>query len=370
MKLAAQQEKALQSVRDWWSNRNRPQIYRLFGYAGTGKTFLSKVIAEELDVKVAYASFTGKAALVMQKKGCYGAKTIHSLIYMMIGEDKDGSPIFDLNPASEITNVDLVIIDEVSMVGESLAKDLLSFNKPILVLGDPEQLPPVKDAGFFTDHEPDFMLTEIHRQALDNPIIRIASDARRGVALKKGNYDDKVRILARRDYDPMAMLEIFMESDQLIVGLNKTRHVCNELIREKLGREDHMPVVGDRLVCLRNNRAKNLLNGGLWCVDQIIQSYESGIVTMLKSEDFEKPTFVRAYTHPLFFEGKEADLDWKIKKNYDEFNYSYALTCHKCQGSQFNNVTLLNESASFREDAKRWLYTGITRAEDKLTIFI
>ena len=58
------------------------------------------------------------------------------------------------------------------MVDEDLGRDLLSFGKPVLVLGDPAQLPPVKGGGFFTEAEPDVMLTEVHRQAADNPIIR------------------------------------------------------------------------------------------------------------------------------------------------------------------------------------------------------
>lgn len=365
-----EQNKAITAIREWYSNPQRQQVFRLFGAAGTGKTSLSMFIASDLGAKVAFASFTGKAALVMQKKGCVGATTIHSLIYIIEREEKDGTPVFGLNPKSRLEYVDLVIIDECSMVDEVLGSDLMSFGKPILVLGDPEQLPPVKGAGFFTNHKPDFLLREIHRQALDNPIIRISMDVRNGVKLKLGNYEDKVLIVKQSDYGPEEMLEIMMQSDQLLVGMNKTRHLCNELFREKLGYEGYMPVVNDRLVCLRNQRKKNLLNGGLWNVDNVINITENGVTMMVKSADFDVPTFAKVYTHPLFFEGRENEMDWKRKKFFDEFNYGYALTVHKAQGSQWNNVTLFNESSAFREEAKRWLYTGITRAEDKLTIFM
>jgi len=370
MILSKEQENALNDIRGWFNDPAKQQVYRLFGAAGTGKTSLAVFIANELGISVAFATFTGKAALVMQKKGCWNASTIHSLIYVVVGEEKDGTPIFDLNPASPIYSKDLIIIDECSMVDEKLGKDLLSFEKPILVLGDPEQLPPVKGAGFFTNHEPDFVLREIHRQALDNPIIRLSRDVRNGIRLKKGNYDGKVEILDKRDFDVEDMLERMMKSDQLIVGMNKTRHVCNELVREKLGREDWKPVVGDRLVCLRNNRLKKLLNGGLWSVDTVKNINEYGVSLMLKSEDFEHNVYASVYSHPLFFEGKDDKMEWKFKKRFDEFNYGYALTTHKCQGSQWKDVTLFDESHVFREDATKWLYTGITRAEEKLTIFL
>src|SRR5690606_10771529 len=90
------------------------------------------------------------------------------------------SPTFSLNRQSPVAKAKLVVIDECSMVDEELGRDLMTFGTPILVLGDPGQLPPISGGGFFTDHEPDYLLTEIHRQARDNPIIRLALDVREG----------------------------------------------------------------------------------------------------------------------------------------------------------------------------------------------
>ena len=70
------------------------------------------------------------------------------------------------------------------MVDEDLGQDLLSFGTPVLVLGDPAQLPPVKGGGFFTEAEPDIMLTEVHRQAADNPIVRMSMIDPRGRAAR------------------------------------------------------------------------------------------------------------------------------------------------------------------------------------------
>src|SRR6202451_4074659 len=136
------------------SKRGEPQVFRLFGYAGVGKTTLARHIAEGARGETAFAAFTGKAALVMRSKGCAGATTIHALIYRA-SEGAEGAPTFTLNADGPASKAGLIVIDECSMVDAELARDLLSFGKTILVLGDPFQLPPVKGAGFFTDGAPD-----------------------------------------------------------------------------------------------------------------------------------------------------------------------------------------------------------------------
>ncbi len=173
-----EQAAALDKVGLWLKRGDQP-VFRLFGYAGVGKTTLARHVAEHASGKALFAAFTGKAALVLRSKGCYGASTIHSLIYNA-DEDKNGAPRFTLNKDGMASRASLIVIDECSMVDEELGRDLLSFGKPILVLGDPAQLPPVKGGGFFTEAEPDVMLTEIHRQAADNPIIRLSQIIRTG----------------------------------------------------------------------------------------------------------------------------------------------------------------------------------------------
>src|SRR5690606_7131414 len=131
------------------------------------KSTLAVHLAQDVR-NVRYAAFTGKAALVMRKRGCKGAQTIHSLIYTLVSE-KEGEPRFVLDEESPAADADLIVIDEVSMVDEQLGRDLLSFGVKVLVLGDPFQLPPVQGAGFFTADEPDVILTEILRTAADTP---------------------------------------------------------------------------------------------------------------------------------------------------------------------------------------------------------
>src|SRR6516162_5079289 len=256
-----EQDAALKAIADWWkSGRRRTPIFRLFGYAGTGKTTLAKHIAEGIDGTVLFAAFTGKAACVMRSKGCDGASTIHSLIYKP-KEQKEENPTFELWRRAPASEAKLIIIDECSMVDAELARDLMSFNVPLLVLGDPAQLPPIQGGGFFTDAKPDAMLTEVHRQARDNPIVRLSMDIREGKSLLPGQYGD-TQVVSHADLDPKRVIR----ADQILVGRNATRRAYNMRLRERRGFTDPLPAVGDKLVCLRNNRNKGLFNGSLWTV--------------------------------------------------------------------------------------------------------
>ena len=201
---SAAQGTAIAEVRHWFETQtNQKQVFRLFGYAGSGKSTVLKFALDDLGLSphrsakdgpsvpgVVTATFTGKAALVLNRKGT-PARTIHSLIYSVIesteeevtaaarkvqeaeaaarkltGFDRTAAeagieamrqalsamkhPRFALNPQSDAADAKLIVLDEVSMVGEDMARDLMSFGKPILVLGDPGQLPPIKGEGAFT----------------------------------------------------------------------------------------------------------------------------------------------------------------------------------------------------------------------------
>lgn len=140
------QDRALSAVSAWLKAKpgrgNTPPVFRLFGYAGTGKTTLARHIADAVNGEVKFAAFTGKAALVMRNKGCDGASTIHSLIYRT-RETGDEQPSFELWDDAPASKAKLIVIDECSMVDADLGRDLMSFDCPLLVLGDPAQLPPI-----------------------------------------------------------------------------------------------------------------------------------------------------------------------------------------------------------------------------------
>ena len=359
MSWSPEQEAALKAVGDWLDAADRP-IFRLFGYAGTGKTTLARHIASHVDGDVCFAAFTGKAALVLREKGCEDASTIHSLIYRSRGSGETG-PQFVLNRQSAVANAQLIVVDECSMVDEDLGRDLLGFGTPVLVLGDPAQLPPVKGAGYFTEHPADAMLTEIHRQAKDDPIIALSALVREGGALSPGTYGES-RVVSKREIDA----ERILAADQVLVGMNKSRRAYTGRIRNLRGFRDPMPAVGEPLVCLRNDKTKGLLNGGIFNV-KALRGEEEGRLAMDVAAEGERGA-TRVSVPREFFEGREEDLPYSVRRKGDEFDYGYVLTVHKAQGSQWDDVVLFDESWAFREHRARWLYTGLTRAAKRLTV--
>ncbi len=373
MQFSPQQDEALKAV-SRWLKEGRSQVFRLFGYAGTGKTTLAKYFAEHVDGEVLFAAFTGKAAQVLRSRGATNARTIHSLIYRPRGEEavedeETGktsiAPMFSINRQSPLAKAALIIIDECSMVDEALGRDLMSFSTPILVLGDPGQLPPVSGGGFFTEQEPDFLLSEIHRQAKDNPIIQLAMDVREGKEIMRGDYG-AAQVISKSEVTQGLVLD----ADQVLVGTNRTRRRYNQRLRKLKGFSADYPQSGDKLVCLRNDPAKGLLNGSLWQVmSSSRETVKPGINLMIRPEDDDMDRgAAKIKLLKAAFEETETEIPWTTRKRYDEFDYGYALTVHKAQGSQWNNVVLFDESFAFRDSRERWLYTAITRAAETLTI--
>ena len=132
MQFSPQQDAALKAVAQWLKEGRSP-VFRLFGYAGTGKTTLARHFAEHVDGEVLFAAFTGKAAQVLRSRGAKNAKTIHSLIYRPRGEEEVSdeetgkttvSPMFSINRQSPLAKAAMIVIDECSMVDEALGRDL------------------------------------------------------------------------------------------------------------------------------------------------------------------------------------------------------------------------------------------------------
>jgi len=356
--LTQQQDAACAAVRDWFTLRQK-QVFRLFGYAGTGKTSIARLIADSIRASgnhVSFAAFTGKAASVLRDKGCHGASTIHSLIYKPV---RVGGRVEFIRADHALNGVSLVIIDECSMVGKSLGEDLASFGVPILVLGDPAQLPPVGDGGYFTNHEPDVLLTEIHRQQEGCGILDIATAVRMGERLRVGTYEESVV----RPLSELASLDL-LSFDQVIVGRNATRRNWNQRIRTRLGLTEPMPVIGDRLICLRNNRAAGIMNGEQVTVVDIKTRPGDLLVTFDHDGDIKSRS---VSTHYLM--GVTGDAPW-MGDDTLFFDYGYVVTCHKSQGSQWRRVLVVDESRMFRETAKEWLYTAVTRASEHVTVIL
>ncbi len=402
MQLSTQQAAAADAVQEWLSGvaPGLGGVFRLFGFAGSGKTTIARELSRD-GGRVRFASFTGKAASVLREKGCHGATTIHKLIYLP--QDKSGHrlrlletelrrekagtndpgavkkldrsihmerqnlkrPSFALNPDSELSDeVDLLVIDEVSMVGQKMAEDLLSFQVPILVLGDPAQLPPVGDAGYFINADPDFMLTEIHRQAAGNPIIGLATQIRKGGGIP---YTDVAGSAVRVIKKGVLSIEEVASFDQVIVGKNATRHGINAQVREFQGREPNVPEPGDKIICLRNNHELSLLNGSQWEVLAVRKNYWDRYELDLEDADGGRK-LLDVDCFPHYFERRSDEIPHYDMRQADHFDFGYAITCHKSQGSEWDSVLVIDESCVFRADAKKWLYTAVTRASKSLTV--
>ena len=417
-----QQAAAIAAIEDWFRRRTRDQqVFRLFGYAGTGKTTITRHAIGELGLEpmdrtggsggVLYAAFTGKAALVMTRKGT-PASTIHSLIYKVseatpeeiervtreLGSLRGGlramgpaersfaetqirrlelrladihQPRFILNEQSLVRDADLIVLDEVSMVGAEMASDLLAFGKPILVLGDPGQLPPIKGDGAFTDANPDVMLTDIHRQAETSAIIRLATLARQSLPIPYGEHDDFVWKMRRADIGPHQ----FLKGGQVICGRNATRLFLNTAMKQAAGFPDAYPRGrGEKIICLKNRHDLGLVNGMFLDLSDIRDESPLAFSASVRTEDGTsvpgRQWFYKGhFDDHVAYDAERLRRDWHDMRGLVESVWGYAITCHKAQGSQWENVIVYDDGLGrTAEDRARWLYTAITRAEQGLVI--
>ena len=421
--LSDMQARAIAAIRDWYENRRgEQQIFRLFGYAGTGKTTITALAIDALGFEpmtpgglggVLFAAFTGKAALVMTRKGT-PAQTIHSLIYRVseatpeeiarVTEDLASlrrdlprmgqaerdfamtriaqlelrledihQPKFLINEQSTLRDADLLVLDEVSMVGADMAHDLLAFGKPILVLGDPGQLPPIKGLGFFTEAAPDVMLTEVHRQAGDSAILRLATLAREGLPIPPGAHDDHVWKMSRHDVGPAQMLQ----GGQVICGTNATRRSLNTAMKRAAGfGADYPTGSGEKIICLKNRHDLGLINGMFLTLADVRQDPGDAFAfsAMVETEDglsiAGRQSFWRGeYADHVAFDPERGRREWQVRRGLIETSWGYAITCHKAQGSAYPTVVVFDDGfGRTAADRSRWLYTAITRAEWGLVI--
>ncbi len=376
--LTKDQENAKELIAEWFVNTD-DQVFVLSGYAGTGKTFLiDYVVREVLRLKVgeeaAFVSPTGKAAANLVKNGTV-AGTVHGLIYTREGEEYDvdeNGEIIELQALSFIKRekiderIRLIVIDEASMINETILYDLLSFKVKCLFSGDGAQLPPVNGACSLLDN-PNYTMTEIVRQAADNPIIQVATMARQGKRIPYGNYDDKVCVIGRNALVGAERKRLFLKADQILCGRNKTRNLLNEEIREYLGipKEQKLPVEGEKLICTLNDWEKpldregrfHLVNGIIGRGTEIVEGVDD-LATMHFTADFMEEGVQVPFDTGIFEKGEYSHLYGERaitltngtvvhESNYEllrrfravkeepvcRFEFAYAVTCHKAQGS-------------------------------------
>ncbi len=384
--LSPDQKNVLDKIIYWFKKeKGIKQYISLGGYAGTGKTTLIAVLREELakldkKLKVGFVAYTGKAARVLkiklkeQKVILKGdtVSTIHGLIYSPIVDEKE--VIIGWQKKEKI-ECDLIIIDEASMVDELIWSHLLSYKVPIIVVGDHGQLPPIK-GNFNLMQEPELKLEQIHRQARQNPIIGLSIQAREYGLIRAGKYSQGVRKFLPEDLEAQEemgeMLTNFNTDTLILCGYNTTRRRLNNHIRTALGFESPEPQPGDRVICLRNNQTERIFNGMLGTIIHIKKKdtswYEAEINMDGEEGNYQGLISVDQFNSelPMNFTKKRSQI-----MGGDLFDFGYALTVHKAQGSQAKRVILFEErfKQMSDDDWKRWLYTAVTRAEEELYIF-
>lgn len=338
-----------------------------------------------------FAAFSGKACDVLRRKGS-PAQTIHSLIYLPTSErseeletlraelDTDpppsdarerkilarieqlSSPKFAVRPRdrSPLTGASLLVLDECSMVSESIARDLLSFEVPILVLGDPGQLPPIEGAGYF-DSKADFTLTEIHRQAAESPVIQLAMAAREGRPLRSGAHGSSYVTSRARINESLAL-----GVSQIVCGSNKARAELNTENRKLRGFSGTFPQAGERLICLRNNAKTGVFNGQIFeTTGDAYEDPSSPSMLVIPTAEQEFRAYKLCFTKP---EALKA-MPYGKRAAADDFDFAWALTGHKSQGSQWESVMVWADQFRWDRDLyNRWLYTACTRAEERVVV--
>ena len=388
MDISADKKIILKKLINWYNKESdQKHFITLGGYAGTGKTTLIAILRKILNkqdpkLKVAFAAYTGKAARVLKtylkmadvlyKKDSVG--TIHSLIYSPIENDRHEIIGWQEKDEKDV-KADLIIIDEASMVDQRIWRDLLAYKIPIIAIGDHGQLPPVQ-GSFNLMENPELKLETIHRQAETNPIIKLSIMARKTGKIQVGNYGNGVRKLSKFDPESQEILEDYFQSfnneTMILCGYNNSRIRLNNYLRQLLGFESAEPQAGDRIICLRNNHKKGIFNGMLGTLQRISDEGEDFYNLKIDFDD-EDQSFEGLAVAKQFGATKSLNYGKEFRQltlKADLFDFAYALTVHKAQGSQASRVIVFEErfKQMSDDDWKKWLYTAVTRAEEELII--
>jgi len=415
--------------------------------SAAGKSTLVSLVAKQIELP-AFCAFTGKATSVLRRKlqtagtDTCGAQrnrrgevplsnkpfcgTIHQLIYaacecqepeVVEEEDENGKmtkrfvyPEKDENGNCVLCvgkgwhrrealdrNYGLIIVDEASMVDDTMLYDLQNYGVPILAVGDHGQLPPVSGTGSLMKN-PTLRLEKIHRQAEGNPIIALSKMIREE-GLIPDNFDggDAVRFEQLRFVEQVVRERYAGASAArlLEMGLacytNKRRLGLNDAVLRARGTKGKPPSAGEHLICLRNMKAEGgrppVANGMRGVLQSDVTSKTNRDGTESETHVLGSVAFpedgIKEHTYEMLFAqfGREKTFSSSEELARETglhsfsaagalFDYGYAMTVHKMQGSQFDDLVVCAERGSYmsNEDWRRWLYTAVTRASKKLTV--
>jgi exodeoxyribonuclease V len=381
-------------VMDW--HRSGDELLTFGGYAGTGKTTVLGLLARELtkNKRVAFCAYTGKASSVLREKlghqgiatsrgGHHHGGTIHSLMYRPVMDENE--VLIDWSKRLRL-DYDLIVVDEASMVRLGIFQHLLSYQVPILLVGDHGQLPPVNDgteADIGLMDEPDVRLDQIHRQAEGNEIITLSRFVRENGDLPLDLEDSKhVRVVdaaGARELLGKLYAKEPVENVATLVYTNWERKLWNQYARTARGISGELPVRGDQIICLRNTQGI-LFNGtrGVVETDPVDRDLWSSAKFYFPDDDLEvsgwmlkeQLTREKTFHNPIEVEEVTGFRPRPFDRTGLLLDYGYALTVHKCQGSQMKHVLFAPRVSSMMSEGEyaRWAYTGVTRATERLYV--
>jgi exodeoxyribonuclease-5 len=377
MTLTNGQEKGLKIAVERY--RHREPYTVIAGVAGAGKSTLVQFIIDALKLRekdVVYIAYTGRASLILRNKGCANAITAHKLLYRS-KEKPDGT--YEFIPRSSLDhNYKMIVLDEASMLPEEMWQLLLSHKVHVLALGDSEQLPPVQGNSTILT-KPHVVLSEVVRQALDSPIIRLSVDIREGKWIEYGGPKE-CRVMPKENVSD----KLLIGADQVICGKNITRHCLNERMRQiKFGEQySEKPLDGDKVICLKNewsvlgDNDEPLVNGMIGQINNVRlrdgRLYNPEMVADFLSDNdgqyYDLQMDYKIFTEKETTVNKDNWIQFPKNARAYEFDYGYAVTCHKFQGSEAEKVVVYDEWLGDREFHRKWLYTAVTRSSKMLVV--
>jgi exodeoxyribonuclease-5 len=298
-------------------------------------------------------TLTGKAASVLRRKTGLPASTIHAAFYMLeeVGKDRTGRKSLRFNTIHERGQLadKIVLIDESSMISHEMARDIINTGAKIVACGDPGQLPPVTGARFFS--HANVTLQTIHRQALESPIIRQAHRVRSEKPYLEDG--DAFQVLRRGLTD-----EEIISADVILCHTNTTRYAANLHARNVRGLIQPNPQVGEPVMCLKNAAQFGIFNGAVYTLNEPFMEGDCEISIDVDGENKRIPW--------VSFEGIRNAVPQHVEP-ITSFDFGYAMTVHKAQGSEWPSVILIDEYFR-RMERTSWLYTGITRAAERIIV--
>lgn len=392
-----QQLDAIKKVVKWfYVDSFHKQIFALGGYAGVGKSSVINTAVKMLEIpmeNVIFATLTAKASLVLRLKG-NPSNTIHKTFYTVYKGKK--SFLFSLKKKIS-SNIQLIVIDEASMVNQKMLDDISSFGVPIILLLDPGQLEPIFGSNIYCmqpEKYLDVFLTQVMRQDDTSGILELAMRARNGLPLELGPC--KASLVTTFD----KVVDKLYTYDVVLCYSNKNRRILNSLIREQLGYKSKYPVAGEKILCMMNNYSYELeyddvpiyiINGLMGYVQEdskLTKKKEMDLLNIkfrpyfLMNEtgsenDFNINCFKEPFEQYEIDPSKEAFIESLYSDKVESedledvcmIDYGYAFTVHKSQGSEYDNplvvVDIKGKSPDFYN---KWIYSAITRSKKSVTV--